>query len=166
MGDINLTLCILGLPGGGVLGVIAGSVAVGAAGPVEGDIDVDDLGGVACGGVGAAGTEAGIADGEDLGGETGGIKEHEVLSGDWTLGLARLGLGDAGGDQEPRTGVAAAAAPGPAVMATTAAAVGGDSLLVIVGPQKLKVSKKVKYHQCIELDAAINKPIMNGLYLS
>ena len=142
MGDIILTLELAPwLVGGGVLGVAA-SVAEGAAGPVVGDKGEAalGLGGVTCGG-GAAGMEAGIVDDVALGGVTGGIKEHEVLSGDWTLGLARLGSGDDGGDQEPQPEVAATAASGPAVMAAAAAALAGNSLVASVDPQTLKVSR-------------------------
>ena len=88
------------------------------------------------------GTEVGGDDGEALGGEQGGTGKHEVLSGDWTVpGLARLGLGEAGGDLGPLTGVATAAAPGSAVTAVTSTALSGDSLADIFGPQILKVSK-------------------------
>ena len=118
----------------------SGSVAVEAAGPVEGDNDADDLGGVACGGLGAAGTEARGIEVDDLGGVTGGINEHEVLSGDWAeAGLARLALGEGGGDLGPRTGVATAASSCPAV--TAAVAWSGNSLSAILGPHTLKVSR-------------------------
>ena len=134
LGGINL-----GLPGGGVL-VIAGSVAVGAAGPVEGDNDAAGLGEVACGGQGAAGTEAGECDADDLGGVLGDGGEHEVLSVGWSVpGLARLGLGEGGGDQEARTGVATAAASCPAVTAVTASP--GNRWAAILDPHTLKVSR-------------------------
>ena len=82
---------------------------------------------------------------DDLGGVTVDTRKHEVLSGDWAVpGLARLGLGEGGGDLEPRTGVATtSAAPGPAViMASATAAWSGNSLVASLDPQTLKVSRQ------------------------
>ena len=94
------------------------------------------------GGRGAAGSVVGGEGVVGLGGETGDTAKQRGLSGDWAVpGLARLGLGDGGGDLEPLTGVATAAAPCPAVMAAATAAWSGDSLAASLGPQTLKVSR-------------------------